>query len=114
MEAGDHLRALKNGVWEHAIDCGDRTVFRFTRGNGTAPEVRRTPFAEFEDGAERVEVVAHPERAYPAPMVVARAFSRIREAALVHMFADSEQFALWCKTGQLPQAARNVALEAPR
>lgn len=100
MTQGDHVRALKGGVWDHAIDVGDRTVVRFARGMG----IQRCAYADFVDGAERVEVVVHRERVFRPPLVVARAFSRFAESAFNSMFATPEQFALWCKMGRIPAA----------
>lgn len=97
MKAGDHLRALRTTGWDHAIDLGDRTVLRFVAGAG----IVRTGLAEFAAGAP-VEVVTHREPVFRASVVVDRAWSRLREAALAGMFHGAEQFATWCKSGQLP------------
>lgn len=105
MKAGDHLRVLKDGVWDHAIDVGDRTVIRWVPRLG----VLRSGHGEFVSGAERGEVVVHRERTFKAREVVARAFSRFAESAYGAMFQSPEQFAVWCKNGQLPAAP----LEAP-
>ena len=99
MLAGDHVRVLREGRWDHAIDCGDRTVIHFVGGAGTA--IRRSPLADFVRVGERVEVVPHAERVYPPREVVARAYSRMCGPSFVHMFTDAEQFAVWCKSGLL-------------
>jgi len=101
MKAGDHLRVLKDGVWDHAIDVGDRTVIRWIPRLG----VLRSGHGEFVSGAERGEVVVHRERNFKPREVVARAFSRFAESAYAAMFSSPEQFAVWCKNGQLPAAA---------
>jgi hypothetical protein len=98
MTQGDHVRALKGGVWDHAIDVGDRTVIRFARGAG----IERCGYADFVAGADRVEVVVHRERVYRPALVVDRAFSRFAESAYAGMFRSPEQFAVWCKAGRLP------------
>jgi hypothetical protein len=108
MKAGDHLRVLKDGVWDHAIDVGDRTVIRWVPRLG----VLRSGQGEFVSGAERGEVVVHRERTFKPREVVARAFSRFAESAYAAMFASAEQFAIWCKNGQLPAVA--AAPAAPR
>jgi hypothetical protein len=100
MGQGDHLRARRGAVWDHAVDLGDRTVIRFVPGRG----LERTGYAGFTDGAEEVEVVVHRERVYRPPLVVARAFSRMAETAYAAMFSSPEQFAVWCKSGSLPPA----------
>jgi hypothetical protein len=100
MKAGDHVRILKDGSWLHAIDVGDRTVIHFAPGAGA----RRARVEEIAGGGARVEVVTHTARVYPPSTVVARAFSRF-EPAYASMFADSEAFAVWCKTGQAPARA---------
>ena len=84
MTAGDHLRALRGGVWHHAIDAGDHTVIGFTPGSGPV----RTTLAAFAEGAHQLEVVVHRERVYAPRAVVARAFSRFAEAAYAWMFAS--------------------------
>ena len=103
MKAGDHIRILKDGEWQHAIDVGDRTVIHFAAAGG----VKRSRLDSLSAGAQRVEVVTHPERVYAPKMVVARAFSRFSESAFGAMFSDSESFAVWCKSGGSPPAARN-------
>jgi hypothetical protein len=108
MKAGDHLRVLKDGVWDHAIDVGDRTVIRWVPRLG----VLRSGQGEFVSGAERGEVVVHRERTFKPREVVARAFSRFAESAYAAMFSSAEQFATWCKNGQLPAVAGAPA--APR
>lgn len=110
MNQGDHVRALRGGVWDHAIDLGDRTVIRFVPGRG----LERGAYAGFTDGAEAVEVVVHRERVYRPPLVVARAFSRMAETAYAAMFVDPEQFAVWCKSGALPPATPEAAPATPR
>jgi hypothetical protein len=100
MTQGDHVRARRGGVWDHAIDVGDRTVVRYAAGAG----IQRCEYADFVAGADEVEVVVHRERVYRPPLVVARAFSRFAESAFNSMFGSSEQFALWCKSGKLAPA----------
>jgi hypothetical protein len=107
---GDHIRALRGGRWNHAIDCGDATVIHVAPEAPTCERVRRTYRPEFEAGADAVEVVTHRERVYSPRAVVARAFSPFRDPALSGMFLDSEAFAAWCKTGRLPERPRNVAV----
>jgi hypothetical protein len=104
---GDHIRALKNGRWTHAIDLGDqRVLFLIDRPNlPPADRLRRVYRPDFTAGASRVELVVHRERTYPAKAVVARAWSRFMDPSVVAMFADSEQFAAWCKIGRLPEVA---------
>jgi hypothetical protein len=104
---GDHIRALKNGRWTHAIDLGDqRVLFLVDRPNlAPADRLRRVYRPDFTAGASRVELVVHRERTYPAKAVVARAWSRFMDPSVVAMFADSEQFAAWCKIGRLPEVA---------
>ncbi len=111
---GEHIRALKSGRWNHAIDCGDETVIHLAEDGLSpgAPRVRRSYRPEFVSGADVVEIVTHRERTFPAGEVVARAYSRISESALGAMFRDSEAFAEWCTTGRLP-APPNVALAVP-
>jgi hypothetical protein len=98
LTVGDHVRALRGGVWHHAIDVGDRTVIGFTPGAGPV----RTSLAAFAAGANRVEVVVHREPVYAPRAVVARAFSRFADAAYAWMFPGPEQFASWCKSGRIP------------
>ncbi len=100
MRAGDHVRVLREGRWDHAIDCGDRTVIHFVGGPGAA--IRHSPLADFARIGERVEVVPHLERVHPPREVVARAYSRMGDPAFAHMFGGAEQFAVWCKSGLLP------------
>ncbi|HUL61066.1 MAG TPA: hypothetical protein VLU43_17430 [Anaeromyxobacteraceae bacterium] len=109
---GDHIRALKGGRWAHAIDCGDATVLHVVEDPAVRPgdRIRRTYRPEFIDGAQAVEIVTHRERVYPPRSVVARAYSRLADAALASMFRDSEAFAWWCKAGRLPGASTGVAL----
>ena len=104
---GDHIRALKNGRWTHAIDLGDqRVLFLVDQPNlPPADRLRRVYRPDFTAGASRVELVVHRERTYPAKAVVARAWSRFMDPSVVAMFADSEQFAAWCKIGRLPEVA---------
>jgi len=101
MKAGDHIRISRDGLVEHAIDVGDRTVIHFAPGSG----VKRSRLTELAPNGARVDVVTHAERVYPAKQVVARAFSRFSESAYAAMFSDSEAFAVWCKTGQVPPRA---------
>jgi hypothetical protein len=110
---GEHIRALRSGRWEHAIDCGDETVIHLADGEAAPARVRRSYRPEFVTGAAAVEVVRHRERTFPAGEVVARAYSRIADAGLAAMFRDSEAFAEWCVTGRLPLAAPNVAVASP-
>ncbi len=105
MSIGDHIRALQSGRWVHGIDCGDRTVICFSTGTNGAPGLQRVHLSELPGGSAGVQVVTHTERVFPPKMVVARAFSRLRESAFSQMFSDSEQFATWCKSGRLGQAA---------
>ncbi len=101
---GEHIRALKRGRWNHAIDCGDETVVHLADEASPSLAVRRSYRPEFVAGAEVVEVVTHRERTFPADEVVARAYSRIGDPALAAMFRSSESFAAWCTTGR-PEAA---------
>jgi len=107
MPAGDHLRVNRGGEVDHAIDVGDRTVIRWRRGAGVE-RVERGLFAP--DGAA-LEVVIHRERSFRPPLVVARAFSRFAESSYRAMFQSPEQFAIWCKSAQLPAVAAKP--EAP-
>lgn len=109
---GDHIRALKGGRWNHAIDCGDETVIHLAE-DGSPPRVRRSYRPEFIAGADAVEVVRHRERTFPANEVVARAYSRIADPGLAGVFRDSGAFAEWCVTGRIPTAAPNRALGIP-
>jgi hypothetical protein len=97
MPQGDHLRARRDGGWDHAIDLGDRTVIRWIAGRG----VQRCTAADFAAGSGPVELVVHRERVFRPAVVVARAFSRFAEAAYDAMFRSPEQFATWCKNGQM-------------
>lgn len=112
---GDHIRARKGGRWTHAIDCGDETVLflRDDAGIPPADRIARSYRPEFVAGADTVEVVTHRERVYPPRQVVARAYSRTRDAALAAMFRDSEAFAEWCKSGRLLSAGYNYAVSVP-
>ncbi len=110
---GDHIRTLKAGRWTHAIDCGDETVIVLGEDAAQQPLVRRSYRPTFVAGADAVEIVLHRERTFPAEQVVARAYSRIADAALASMFRDSEAFAEWCTTGRLPAGPRNVAVDLP-
>lgn len=101
MPAGDHLKVVRGGEVDHAIDVGDRTVLRWRAGVG----VERVERARFAPDGARLEVVLHRERIFRAPLVVARAFSRFAEAAYRAMFQSAEQFAVWCKSAQLPPVA---------
>ncbi len=109
---GEHIRALKNGRWVHAIDCGDETVLHLVE-EATPPRVRRAYRPEFVAGAEAVEHVTHRERTFPAKEIVRRAYSRASDPALAVMFKDSEAFADWCETGRVPAAPRNVVADGP-
>lgn len=106
MAAGDHLRATRGGETDHAIDVGDRTVIRWRAGAG----VERVERAAFAPVGATVEVVIHRERIYRPALVVARAFSRFAESSYRAMFSSPEQFAVWCKSAQLPAVS---AAEAP-
>lgn len=97
MGQGDHLRIRRGGAWEHAIDLGDRTVIRWAAGRG----VERLAADAFGAGVAPVERVVHRERVYRPDLVVARAFSRLAEAAYAGMFLSSEQFATWCVNGRI-------------
>lgn len=97
MGQGDHLRIARGGAWDHAVDLGDRTVIRWAPGRG----VERLEAAAFEAGVGTVERVIHRERVYRPDLVVARAFSRLAEAAYGAMFGSSEQFATWCLNGRI-------------
>lgn len=103
MKLGDHVRALADGEYRHAIDCGDRTVLFLARNDAGRPEVRRALAADFAAGAERVEAVVHREPVHAPRAVVARAFSRVRDPAAALCFATSEAFAVWCLTGRPPE-----------
>jgi hypothetical protein len=102
---GDHIRALKGGRWNHAIDCGDETVIHLDEDGSERPAIRRSYRPEFVSGASVVEVVSHRSRAFPADEVVARAYSRIANPALAAMFLSSESFAEWCATGRASPSA---------
>jgi hypothetical protein len=103
---GDHIRALKDGRWLHAIDLGDQRVLYLVETPGLAPgdRLRRVYRPEFTAGAARVELVVHREPAYQSKAVVARAWSRFMDPSVIAMFRDSEAFAAWCKIGRLPEA----------
>jgi hypothetical protein len=109
MKAGDHIRILREGRWLHAIDVGDRTAIHFGPGG-----LRRSLVDDLARGAEKIEVVTHPQRVYAPKAVVARAFSRFAEAAFGAMFADSEAFAVWCKMGNIPVRHVNGVAGGPR
>jgi hypothetical protein len=104
---GDHIRVRKGGRWVHGIDGGDGAVLHL--GEGPGPRVRRTYRPLFVEGAEAVEVVTHREPVFPPRSVVARAFEPLRDPALGGMFADSEAFAHWCKSGRMPTLAAGEA-----
>lgn len=106
---GEHIRTLREGRWNHAIDCGDETVIHLAQGDG-APRLCRRYRPEFVAGAEAVETVTHRERTFPPGEVVARAYSRFADPSLAAMFRDSEAFAAWCETGRLPPGPPNVAV----
>ncbi len=107
---GEHIRTLKGGRWNHAIDCGDETVIHLAEGVPGTARVLRSYRPEFVSGARLVEVVTHRERTFPADEVVARAYSRIADPTLAAMFRDSEAFADWCATGRIPAGPPNVAV----
>lgn len=102
MKLGDHVRALVGGEYRHGIDCGDRTVLFLARDPAGRPEVRRALDAEFASGG-RVEPVVHREQVFAPRMVVARAFSRMRDPSAAASFGSSEAFAAWCLTGRSPE-----------
>jgi hypothetical protein len=111
---GDHIRISRGGRWLHGIDCGDATVLHAADAAPQAPcRIRRSYRPDLEAGADAVEVVVHRARVYGPEAVVARAFSRAADPALAAMFADSEAFAFWCKTGRLPPRPANVAVSVP-
>jgi len=103
MKLGDHVRALVGGEYRHGIDCGDRTVLFLGRDASGHPEVRRALASDFAAGAERVETVVHRERVLAPRVVVARAFSRMRDPSAAASFGSSETFAAWCLTGRPPE-----------
>jgi hypothetical protein len=105
---GAHIRALKDGRWVHAIDCGDETVLHLAE-DAAPRRVRRAYRPEFVAGAESVELVTHRERTFPPKEVVRRAYSRAADPTLATMFGDSQAFAQWCTTGRL-SGEQNVAL----
>ncbi len=109
MKLGDHVRALADGEYRHAVDCGDRTVLFLARDGAERSEVRRALAADFASGAERVEAVVHREPVHAPRAVVARAFSRLRDPAAALSFATSEAFAVWCLTGRSPEPSRGPA-----
>ncbi len=114
MKLGDHVRALVNGEYRHGIDCGDRTVLFLGRDASGRSEVRRDLAADFAAGAQRVETVVHRERVLAPRVVVARAFSRMRDPAAAASFVTSESFAVWCLTGRPPEPGyRPSAVPAP-
>ena len=110
---GNHIRALVDGAWRHGIDCGDRTVL-FLSSEGGRPEVRRALAAAFAPGGGRAETVVHREPVFAPRMVVARAFSRLRDAATAAAFHSSEAFAAWCVSGRAAEPACPCAPEPPR
>lgn len=110
---GEHIRALKRGRWNHAIDCGDETVIHLASDDASFRSVRRSYRPDFILGAEAVEVVTHRERTFPASEVVARAYSRISDPGLAAMFRDSEAFADWCVTGRLGAPPQSRAVPTP-
>jgi hypothetical protein len=110
---GEHIRARRGGQWNHAIDCGDETVIHLSGGMADAPRVVRSYRPEFVSGAEAVEVVTHRERTFTPSEIVARAYSRVADAALATMFRDSEAFAQWCAIGRIPAGPRDVARSVP-
>jgi len=103
MALGEHLRILIGGRFDHAVDCGDRTVLHlaFTEERGR-PAVKRSLLQDFTSGAERVEVLRAGVRTYPPKMVVSRAFSKLGDSNAWAMFPTPEHFVAWCLTGQPP------------
>jgi hypothetical protein len=114
MKLGDHVRALVNGEYRHGIDCGDRTVLFLGRDTSGRPEVRRALATDFAVGAERVETVVHRERVLAPRVVVARAFSRMRDPAAAASFATSEAFAFGASPGGRPPRAWRAPASAVR
>jgi len=105
MAHGEHLRILTGGRFDHAIDCGDRTVLHLAMPSGGGlPLVKRSLLADFTRGSERVEYVRHAERTHPVRMVVSRAFSKLGDTAAWAMFPTALHFVAWCLTGQAPLA----------
>jgi hypothetical protein len=102
---GEHIRALKDGRWVHAIDCGDDTVLHLAE-EPPPRRVRRAYRPEFLSGAAAVETVTHRERTFPPREVVRRAYSRASLPALAARFGDSEAFAAWCTAGRTPAPLR--------
>lgn len=103
MALGEHLRIQVGGRYDHAIDCGDHTVLHLAMSAGSGrPEVRRSLLLDFTQGAERVDVLRHRERTYPARVVVGRAFSKLGDSAAWAMFPSPAHFVTWCLTGQAP------------
>jgi hypothetical protein len=111
---GDHIRALKDGRWIHGIDLGTQQVLHLVEDPSlpAGHRLRRTYKPDFTEGAISVEVVIHRERVFPPRMVVARAFSRLADPAVVAAFRSSEQFAAWCKASRLPPAAEEAGRPA--
>jgi hypothetical protein len=105
---GEHIRALKEGRWDHAIDCGDETVIHLG-DDRDAPRVRRSYRPAFVEGAATVQLVTERALTFPPQEVVARAYSRLADPALAAMFRDSQAFAEWCTTGRTRAPLRNVA-----
>ena len=109
---GQHIRAMKDGRWIHAIDCGDETVLHLA--DGEPQRVRRAYRPEFLAGSAAVEVVTHRERTFPAKEIVRRAYSRASDPALATMFRDSEAFAAWCTTGRVAGPNKAKPKRSPR
>jgi len=109
MPAGDHLMVNRGGEVDHAIDVGDRTVIRWRRGAG----VERVEQALFAPDGAALEVAIHRERIFRPTLVVARAFSRFAESSYRAMFQSPEQFAVWCKSAQLPAVAAPARKATP-
>jgi hypothetical protein len=108
---GDHIRALKKGRWVHAVDLGDQRVLYLLDDPALPPadRLRRVYRPDFTAGSARVETVVHRERTYTAKATVARAWSRFMDPSVLAMFRDSEQFAVWCKIGRLPETSLPAA-----
>jgi len=125
MALGEHLRIQVGGRYDHAVDCGDHTVLHLAMATDSGrPGVKRSLLLDFTRGAERVEVLRHRERTYPAKVVVSRAFSKLGDSAAWAMFPSPVHFVTWCLTGQAPTAegafprpafpAEGVPAEPPR
>jgi hypothetical protein len=112
---GEHIRARKGDRWLHGIDLGDQRILFLDEQPGLPPadRLRRVYRPEFTAGSSRVETVVHRERAYPAKMVVARAWSRFMDPTALAALTTSQQFAEWCKVGRIPAAPEAVSPAAP-